>query len=756
MVFAEDVSFAAFCNLCEHLLKLRKVEAKKQKLFAFVDEWRSKDAEHLYDLFRLLLPHLDDGRTNYGMKEAKLAELYISVLAIPPTSTDSNRLRSWEQSSHVDFAQVLESVLQSRMDGPSGGKGASLASINCFLDELSTISTGIEAKRDLFLKKIAHMSAREQKWLARIMLKSLRLGMPDNQVMRLIHPDAPSLYDVRMNLREVIEALHSATPGTPIRFGIKLFRPFRPMLAERTSPQALTLHLQQMLVETKLDGERIQLHYLKAVDQPQFRYWSRQGTEYTFLYGRSPSEGSLTPTIFKQHGVPENVESAVFDGEMVTFDSVSGKILPFGTLKTAAASATESSKTHPCFIAFDLVYLNGESLLDMPLNERRKHLLESVNPIPGYFQVIESKMAASMQQVQAALDEAIESQSEGLVVKDPLSTYRPGHRLPEWTKIKPEYVDGLCDDLDVVIIGAWYCRSSSIQAAYGHPNTYLCGVWTDDRRQVIPFTKIGGGFNLTEWMQLAQKLDGHWLPLQGTFYDAHGIRIPPGTAATDRPDAIIDDIHNSLVIQIKGSQLVPAEKYAGTPFVLRHPRFVRLRPDRSPDSSMTLGEVIKLNQVTQGTLAKRGAMKLDQSPLKPSAKKGKWAEAIQEAQQRQAHLQAVPSQDSAFLADYEILVMAGPEVPDKQDLEAKIVAAGAIVVQCPSTNLGERQFIIVCGRDGGGLRLRHLKNTNQFDIVSVQWALDCLAAKDALNPFQPQYIVQLTEKTRSSIATNTD
>jgi hypothetical protein len=54
------VSFLAFCNLCEHLNRLGKIEQKKQKLTGFIEEWRKEDSKSLYSFIRLLLPHVQD------------------------------------------------------------------------------------------------------------------------------------------------------------------------------------------------------------------------------------------------------------------------------------------------------------------------------------------------------------------------------------------------------------------------------------------------------------------------------------------------------------------------------------------------------------------------------------------------------------------------------------------------------------------------------------------------------------------------
>ena len=362
----------------------------------------------------------------------------------------------------------------------------SLKDVNDILDQL-TISG--EDRRDLFLKLTAKMSANEQKWLTRIILKCLRVGLPDGQVLKLIHLDAPDIFDVRMNLSEVLKIFTTnETYNKADHFKVKLFSPFKPMLAEREAlEKAAELLAGPFLIEPKLDGERCQFHY-SAVDGT-FKYFSRHGTEYTYLYGANRLEGSLTPKIVLDGPFHPSLDSVVLDGELVVYDPLIDKFLPFGSLKTSAGARYDPGRScdepHPCLVVFDVVYWNGQSLLNWTLSERAALLKKEIliNPIKGFFEIIERfDLKTCTTDITEALDEAVQEQVEGLILKDPQSLYLPSHRSSHWIKIKPEYVGGMCDDLDLVVMGAWYGRAGNIKASYGKANEFLCGVWTEEGR----------------------------------------------------------------------------------------------------------------------------------------------------------------------------------------------------------------------------------------------------------------------------------
>ena len=105
------------------------------------------------------------------------------------------------------------------------------------------------------------MSAIEQKWLIRIILKDLKLGIGSIPILEMYHPDAQELYDVTNDLEKVCSSL---TDPNDRSFGIdiSLFKPFRPMLADRALVAKILSKMghKPFYVETKLDGERTQIH----------------------------------------------------------------------------------------------------------------------------------------------------------------------------------------------------------------------------------------------------------------------------------------------------------------------------------------------------------------------------------------------------------------------------------------------------------------------------------------------------------------
>lgn len=154
--------------------------------------------------------------------------------------------------------------------------------------------------------------------------------------------------------------------------------------------------------------------------------------------------------------------SFIIDCEAVAWDSSSQKILPFQTLSTRARKNVklEEIKVQVCLYAFDLLYLNGESLLRQPLRKRREMLFSAFHKVPGEFHFVEFRNLSEPDEIQEFLMEAVAGSCEGLMVKtlDTDSTYEPSRRSFNWLKVKKDYMDGMTDTVDLVPIGAYLGR----------------------------------------------------------------------------------------------------------------------------------------------------------------------------------------------------------------------------------------------------------------------------------------------------------
>lgn len=223
--------------------------------------------------------------------------------------------------------------------------------------------------------------------------------------------------------------------------------------------------VRELQVEIKYDGERVQLH---KIDQHTLLSYSRN-LRYTTARCFSAScaaissdfcrsRGSRATQVWKLDQVREHVlratasaDSLIADGELLVLEAGTQRALPFGTLNRHRFAELRSASV--CAVLFDLMYLNGRSLLAAPLSERRALLEKHVTPIPGHVQLAEAHCVTSAGEIEALLQRAITEGQEGLMIKSRDMEYRPNAR--HWWKLKKDYLQGMGDTLDLVVLGAW-------------------------------------------------------------------------------------------------------------------------------------------------------------------------------------------------------------------------------------------------------------------------------------------------------------
>ncbi|KAI8963442.1 ATP-dependent DNA ligase [Daldinia sp. FL1419] len=294
-----------------------------------------------------------------------------------------------------------------------------------------------------------------------------------------------------------------------VRCDLTLHIPLRPMLGSITrdlSEMLTKLQGRDFACEFKYDGQRAQVH---CDDKGKVSIFSRHLEVMTDKY---PDLVELVP---KLRG--EGVRSFIMEGEVVAVDRQTGELKNFQTLTNRARKdvAIGSITIDVCLFAFDLMYLNGQPLLDRPFRERRSLLRSLFIEIPHHFTWVKS-LDATSQDSEAVLDffkQAIENKCEGIMVKildnlldlpapneDPnqlveeseetktlslstkpkgkkgkgkgasngdqekkpssrrkplLATYEPDKRLDSWLKVKKDYSSSF-DTLDLVPVAAWH------------------------------------------------------------------------------------------------------------------------------------------------------------------------------------------------------------------------------------------------------------------------------------------------------------
>ncbi|KAM9766683.1 DNA ligase 4 isoform 2-T4 [Menidia menidia] len=750
---AAQVPFLHLCNTLEKIQKAKLRPEKSKILGDFIESWRKfhsalhKDDPHTSDSFypamRLIVPAFERERMAYGIKESMLAKLYIEVLGLPRNGPEALRLLNYRapassQGEAGDFAGVAYFVLRKRCSGQSS---LSVAEVNGFLDSVAVNNAG--RQKDQVRRSLLHLltrsSALEQKWLIRMILKDMKLGVSRDSVLQAFHPDACELFNVSTDLRRVCGQLHRRDVSLG-EVSVQLFSAFKPMLAavaDLRGVQRLLEAGEELYVQTKLDGERIQMHK----DGDVYRYFSRNGFEYTQQFGGSPLEGALTPHIHAQI----RAASCILDGEMMAFSPTAGVFMQKGAhFDIKRLRPAEDSDLQACFCAFDLLLLDGEKLGGAPLSRRLELLAGAVLPLAGRLTLVASGRAGSLREVVDALNAAIDAREEGVMLKEPRSLYRPDRRGEGWIKVKPEYVDGLMDELDLLIVGGYWGTGRR----GGMMSHFLLAV-AEDGEEAAPTSfrslcRVGSGYSMKELWELGLKLAPHWRVAKKGEPPPAAIRC-----ATERPEVYIEPC-KSVIVQVKAAEIVSSDVY-GAGCTLRFPRIERIREDKRWHQCMTQRQLEELRGRAAGKLASRHLQvdggqpqkKKRRLPVRPKKEVGL-------VQHFRAQDLSGVSRETDMFQDVEFCILNGTEEHPKAELERGVARCGGLLVQNP----GPDTYCVVAGVEN--LRVRNLVCADRHDVVRASWLLECLAAAGEPLPWQPRHMIHASPPTRAHFAREYD
>ena len=379
---------------------------------------------------------------------------------------------------------------------------------------------------------LVRAQSEEAKYIIRALQGRLRIGLSESTV--LISLGHALFHSTQHNVKEIEQAVHivrkayaevpsydlllKAALSVPLQDIPKMCSlqpgcPVSPMLAKPTKSVLEVLkrlNNQRFTCEYKYDGERAQVHMKEDGTTSVF---SRNLLETTDKYCE-------VPLYVKE--ASHNVTSFVLDTEVVAFNRETQQFVPFQVLSTRKKTNNDEieAKVQIIVQAFDLMYLNGQSLLNKSLFQRRELLHKHFKPIDGKFAFatfIDHKEDGDTTQIEEFLDKAVKGQCEGLMIKtlDDNATYEPSKRSLNWLKLKKDYLDGLGDSVDLVVLGAYHGRGKRT-GVYG---AYLLACYDNDTEEYQSVCKIGTGFSEEDLKSLANSLNEHIIPTKSSQYN---------------------------------------------------------------------------------------------------------------------------------------------------------------------------------------------------------------------------------------------
>src|SRR5713101_1384505 len=474
---------------------------------------------------------------------------------------------------HGDAGSVAAEALPDR---PESGLALTLTEVQRAFYEIAA-ARGPAAKGFLLRQLLERATPLEAKYILKIISGDLRIGLKESLVEEAIARafEAPlgEVKRANMLLGDIGETLRLASAGKLAEARLRLFHPIDFMLASpvESSEEALS-YFQNASVEDKYDGIRAQAH----VSGGEVRIFSRTRDEITESFPELP---------MALGGLPK---AAILDGEIIAWSSgdagVQARALPFSTLQQRLGRKKVSAKllrdVPVAYLVFDVLYVDGELLLDRPLRERARilndllaaprrvivHHLQAQSSLG--FEDLEEKSLASVlgapvttansaEDLDALFTAARDRGNEGLMIKDLDSLYTPGRRGKSWLKMKRELAT-----LDVVVTAAEYGHGKRI----GVLSDYTFAVWDGER--LVNIGKAYSGLTDVEIAEMTQWFLAHKI-------SEEGLRL---------------EVEPRIDLEVAFNNMMRSTRHESG-YALRFPRIVRLRPDKRPEDADTIETV---------------------------------------------------------------------------------------------------------------------------------------------------------------------
>ncbi|KAJ5171893.1 hypothetical protein N7492_004486 [Penicillium capsulatum] len=399
--------------------------------------------------------------------------------------------------------------------------------------------------------------------------------------------------------------------------------PLKPMLAKPTKSITEVLDRfegKDFTCEYKYDGERAQIHYVapNAIHKfPQTTSTLQKDSKgLSAIFSRNSEDLSKKyPDVLAKldSWIKDDVSSFVLDCETVAWDTETKKVLPFQQLMTRKRKdvKAEDIKVKVCVYAFDLLFFNGEPCVKKSLRERRQLLHECFQPVEGEFQFAQYGNTNVLDEIQNLLEDSVKASCEGLMVKmldTSESGYEPSKRSRNWLKVKKDYLAGVGDSLDLVVLGAYYGKGKRT-SVYG---AFLLAAYNPNTDTYETICNIGTGFSEANLEEIHKILTPLVIDRPKPFY-SHS------TVPKDQPDVWFEP---RLVWEVMTADLTLSPRYqaaadefegtadAGKGVSLRFPRYQKTRDDKKPDEATTTRAVAEMYRkqeaVNKETAGKRG------------------------------------------------------------------------------------------------------------------------------------------------------
>ena len=473
-------------------------------------------------------------------------------------------------TSDLSISQVYEKLLSIAETEGTGSQDAKIHKTAALLKSLDKISC---------------------KYVIRIVLGTTRLGFTELTMM-----DALSLYLGNKDLKKDIEQKYNTHPDIGrIAKAIKEngieglknigITPGIPILLQKTQRvknfEEVLSRMETAWLEYKLDGTRVQLHIDKnkiISEQTNSLFGASEDKYLIKTFTRNLEETTnMYPDLIEGAKKQVKATSVILDGEAVGYNPETGIFLPFQEImqRKRKYGIAEMAKEIPLkYCVFDILYLNGKTLVDKTLEER-KQLLEKVIDKGDVIENNKHVVAHDTDAIYEYFEDAKEKGLEGLIAKNPKDKYQSGARSYSWIKLKVADEKLMEDSVDCVILG--YYNGKGTRAKFGIGGVLL-GVYDPDTDGFKTVSKLGTGLTEQELEDIKKMCDK-----EKTSEPTSGVVM----SKMFTPDVYV---YPKIIMEVGADEVTKSPSHSAG-YALRFPRMLKIRTDKSALQATTTKEI---------------------------------------------------------------------------------------------------------------------------------------------------------------------
>jgi DNA ligase 1 len=571
-------AFIRFADVAEKIGATTKRLEKAALLGEYLSTLGDADLPHAARYFAgYIFPLRDQRKTNIG--GAALMNALVTVTGAELETLQKKLVKMG------DLGDVAQTVISHDVE-PT----LELNEIAIALEQLAK-TKGSKQKQLGMTKLLQQATPLEAKYLIKLMAEDLRIGLREGAVedaiARLAKKPVEKIQWVNMLTGDIGETALLARHDRFDHARMRLFHPIKFMLA--SPAEDLDEIARQMpnefAVEDKYDGIRAQIHLAPnriaaAGEDEDLLHGTVQDEIRVGLFSRTLDEITKTfPDLLEllvsatRHALGQD-ESAglILDGEIVPFRD--GRILPFQELQKRLGRKTLPetllAEVPVAFIAYDVLYQNGHILINEPY-ETRQSVLSQLELKATHVRQAIAQRFTDVADLDAEFQAARDRGNEGLMVKDPNSTYKPGRRGKDWLKVKRAIAT-----LDVVVTAA--------EVGTGKRSRFLSDFTFAVRASETDPTLLNVG-------KAYSGLTDEEITHLSNWFRAHTIQeYAHGKVCVVEP---------KIVLEVTFDRVQPSKRHKGG-YALRFPRILRIRDDKPPEEIDTLETVRRLAETESG------------------------------------------------------------------------------------------------------------------------------------------------------------